>query len=380
MDKLISNSTKVGFTTDLNIIARVKPAYKFRQGKSQAVYFLGKKLDVQVPRQMFNTNAMLTVFSPNNLRQKTPAIYKKSTSNIVTFSPIHDTKRLELTPIKIGQNQHIYFMPSNDDHQIFIADPVDVPGADSPTAEDVLLIMYEKKPDAMPSALGQTTPMEIEEVAPVSLPDARVILYDVNQDEVKTIQIEEEQRLSFSENLEQEEVLEKPETIVNEPVVAEKLEDVVFSPKIEILTNDPTVPMSDLRKILLVGGGIGILVCLVLALVVFLPHIVEKKDNVKDTDLPTTVEHQVEETVIIDKLIVANNTTRNTSLRVQSNENSTMLSAIPNGDTVSVIKYASYYDVVDGVNGKWVYVSYKGQKGWCWGKHLSPINAPDTNN
>lgn len=377
MDKLISNNTKVGFKPDLNIIYRLKPAYKFRQGKSQVVYFLGKKLDIQVPRKMFNINAKLTGFSPNNLRQKTPAIYKKNISNIVTFSPIYEAKRLELTPKKIGQNQHIYFMPSNDDHQIFIADSVDVPDADAPIVEDALLIMYEKKLDATPS--GQATPMEIQEVAPVSLPDVRVILYDVNQDEVKTIQIEEEQSLSFSENLEQEEVLEKPETIVNEPMVAGKQEDVVSPPKIEILTNDPTVPMSDLRKILLVGGGIGLLVCLVLALVVFSPHIVEKKDKGKDTDTPTPVEHQVEETAIIDKLIVANNATRNTSLRAQSNENSTLLLTIPNGDTVGVIQYASYYDVVDGVNGKWVYVSYKGQKGWCWGKHLSQINVEATN-
>ena len=60
-------------------------------------------------------------------------------------------------------------------------------------------------------------------------------------------------------------------------------------------------------------------------------------------------------------------------MRADTNKDSAKRLEIPNGEVVEVLAYASYFSVVNGENGKWVQVRYKGTEGWCWGLFLQEV-------
>jgi hypothetical protein len=58
------------------------------------------------------------------------------------------------------------------------------------------------------------------------------------------------------------------------------------------------------------------------------------------------------------------------TLHERASEKSKLLGELSEGLEVEILKYASYFDVHDGENGKWVKVRYEEQEGWCWGGEL----------
>lgn len=60
-------------------------------------------------------------------------------------------------------------------------------------------------------------------------------------------------------------------------------------------------------------------------------------------------------------------------LRTEADENAGIITTIPNGKTVEVVRYATESSVVDGESGKWVLVRYGEYEGWCWGVYLTRL-------
>jgi Bacterial SH3 domain len=57
-------------------------------------------------------------------------------------------------------------------------------------------------------------------------------------------------------------------------------------------------------------------------------------------------------------------------LHERASEKSKILGELSAGLEVEILKYATYFDVHKGENGKWVKIRYKKQEGWCWGGDL----------
>lgn len=133
-----------------------------------------------------------------------------------------------------------------------------------------------------------------------------------------------------------------------------------------------------LNDILLVGGGIGVGLLVLLALAWFLvkepghpapsggvgadkiqPNLT-KKDAAPPAPKPIAYAQVV--------------TKEGSSLKMYADKSrdSAQLGIIPNQAIVEVMEYA-YYSILDGDNGRWVYVKYQGKTGWCWGNFLKEI-------
>lgn len=60
-------------------------------------------------------------------------------------------------------------------------------------------------------------------------------------------------------------------------------------------------------------------------------------------------------------------------IRKEKSKESAEVGRIPNQTIVEILEYATYYSVLDGENGKWVYVKYQDKTGWCWGNFLKEV-------
>jgi hypothetical protein len=58
------------------------------------------------------------------------------------------------------------------------------------------------------------------------------------------------------------------------------------------------------------------------------------------------------------------------ALHERASEKSKLMGELSAGLEVEILKYATYFDVHNGENGKWVKIRYQKQEGWCWGGDL----------
>lgn len=184
------------------------------------------------------------------------------------------------------------------------------------------------------------------------------------------------------------------EVLLSTPQVEAPVEVIVESPgvenqapkeaeRVQSLIVKEISQQKGVGSIILIGAGVGGLVLLVLAWFLFrepqtptrssaeLPKEETLQDpaNKGDTEnkpIPATPKPVAYAQVVTKKgspLII----------RAEKSKESAQIGRIPNLARVEILEYASYYSVLDGENGKWVYVKYQDKTGWCWGNFLKEI-------
>lgn len=174
---------------------------------------------------------------------------------------------------------------------------------------------------------------------------------------------------------------ESPLKIINESPKTETQTQKEIVKKVQPQIIEETNLNKGLGSIIFIGVGIGGLVLLAFAWFLFrgepqsLSNVSDEPQKEKNLQpsKSTGEDQPIPPPTAIAYAQVVTNKGSSLIIRAEKSKESAQIGNIPYQAKVEILEYASYYSVLDGENGKWVYVKYQDKMGWCWGNYLKEI-------